>query len=493
MKRRDVARGSALLVLVALWATCAQAEVDALISGRTEKVASYQRGDVTYLSLSGLVEFYGEKLSWDIPGQSVDYRSGEDRFRLFIGSPFVSLNDTVRHLTYPVEIKDGQLFVPAVTFVRLLDRSKSEHVIWENDRRRLRIETAVYNITDLAVSEKNNGLLIELYVTESLTFEITESEGAWLNINLPDGRVNRAQVQSRRSYKQIRDVNAFQFEKSAQVSFRLYKQPESFTAKYDPVAGRIQIAIRNPNFKPTQTSRPVGQIGPGNTVDLIVIDPGHGGEDNGAIGRGLTKEKDVALEIARELAKLIREEKRFKVILTRDRDVFVPLEKRAAIANEAHADLFISIHANASLNRQAQGSQVFFLAPAKNDAARALAQAENASFLTTASMVDLAPSEELSVILNDMIQNSYEEVSSDLSDILQSEMRRSLRIPARGVDQAGFVVLNEVFMPSALVEVAFISNPSEEKLLADKSFRKKVAAALYEGLKRFKKKYEKSG
>jgi len=470
----------------------AQAEIDVSLSGRTERIGSFSHGEIVYFSLSEFVELYGEKLSWETLGQSIDYRIGDNRFRFFLGSSFVSLNDTVRNMTYPAKLREGALYLPAQTFVRLLDRTRPERVTWESDRRRIRIETGYYNITDVTVSQKANGILVEIYLTEELPFQLTESEGNWLNFSLPGGRVNRAVIESRRSSAAIREINAFQFETSAQVSLRLRRTPHSYDAKYNPETGRIQLSIRNPNFRPQTTHRPVGQIGPDKTIDLIVIDPGHGGEDNGAIGRKFTKEKDIALKISRELAKLIRKDKLFKVILTREKDEFITLEERAGIANLAQADLFISIHVNANISRQARGSQVFFLAPAKNDGARALAQAENASFLTNAGSVDVSGRDDLSLIVNDMIQNVYEEVSADLSAIIQNQFQKSLGIPSRGVDQAAFVVLNQVYMPSVLVEVAFISNRQEEKLLRDKKFRRKAARAIYEGLKRFKRKYERS-
>lgn len=483
-----------LIVSIALFVPCAEAKIEVIVSGRSEKLSSFSRGDITYYSLSGFAALYGEQLSWDIVGQSVNYQFENINLRMYIGSPYVSVNDTVRNVIYPCVLKDGALFVPAETFTSLLDKVKSERITWNANRRSLTVTAGRFNITDLTISEKANGLLIELYLTEKLEFNISESEGAWLNISLPNGRVNRSLIESRRRHKALRDVNAFQFDRSAQISIRLKKKPHSYSAKYHPESGRIQLSVRNSTFTPTSPPRKTGngEIGPDRTIDLIVIDPGHGGDDNGAIGRGFTKEKDIVLQIAKELAKLIRKDKLFKVILTRDKDVYLPLEKRAKIANDAQADLFLSIHLNANINRQASGSQVFFLAPAKTDGARALAQAENARFLTEEGVVDLEPDDDVSVILHDMIQNVYEVASADLSAIIQSEFRRSLGIPARGVDQAGFVVLNEVFMPSALLEVAFVSNPREEKLLRQKKFRKKVAQAIYAGLKRFKKKYESS-
>lgn len=468
----------------------AGAEVGVQISGRIEKIGSFERNRVHYFSFSEFVELYGERLSWDILAQSIDYQVGKNRFRFYLGSPFISLNDTALNMVYPARIKNGSLYLPTQTFLPALDRARSERISWESDRNRIRVESGLYNITDISSSKKANGLLIDIYLTEELTFEVTESEGNWLNFSFPGGRVDIPKIESRQSLREIREINAFQFTNSAQVSLRLRKPPQSYTARYDPNSRRVRLSLRNPNYKPEATHRPIGHIGPDSRINLIVIDPGHGGSDNGAIGQKYTKEKDICLKVAQELAKLIRKDKLFKVLLTRNKDETVSLQKRAAIANDAEADLFISIHINASLSKQACGSQVFFLAPAKNDSARALAQAENASFLTSGSSINLNPADELSMIVNDMIQKVYMETSADLSEIIQSEFRRSLKIPSRGVDQAGFVVLNEVYMPSVLVEVAFISNAREEKLLRDKSFRKKVAKAIYAGLKRFKRKYE---
>ncbi len=483
-------RVALLLAIVFGSASSAKAEIEVVIAGSVEYVSSYRRAGVEYISFSELTALYGERLSWDIPGVSIDYRTGKNRMHFHLESQYLTLNDSVRNIIYPAELREGALFLPAVTFVPILNQARTERFLWDSSHRRLTVQSGAFNITDLIVSKKANGLLIEIQLTEKLTFQVTESEGNWINFSIPNGLINRSLIESRRSAREVRDINTFQFEKSAQVSIRLRKKPHAYTAKYNPDVGKIQLAIRNPNFKPKDQPPHAGQIGPDNTVDLIVIDAGHGGADNGAIGRRYTKEKDICLKIAQELAKLIRKDKLFRVTLTRDRDVYVPLEKRARIANEAHADLFISIHVNANVNRQARGSQVFFLAPAKTDAGRALAQAENASFLTHKNEIELDNDDDLAIIVNDMIQNSYEEVSADLSTIIQSEFDRALGIPSRGVDQAGFVVLNQVYMPSALIEVAFLSNAKEEKLLRNKKFRKKVAQSIYKALKRFKRKYE---
>ena len=465
-------------------------EIDVSISGKIERINSFRSGEIHYFSFSQFVELYGEDLSWGVLGQSITHETGKSRLTFFPGSEFISLNDTALNMTYPARLFRGALYMPALTFIPIYDRCKSDKIIWDAEKSRIRVEEGFYNISDLGVSRKANGVLIEVYLTEELSYEINESEGNWINISFPGGRVNTGLIESRRGSPFLRDVNAFQFESSAQVSIRFRKKPVSYTSKYHAETGCLQISALESQSSLGSHQINVRSIGPDNTIDVIVIDPGHGGSDLGAVGRKRTKEKYVALEIARELARMIRKDKIFKVILTRDKDYDVTLEERARIANEAHADIFISIHANANVNRQARGSQVFFLAPAKNDAARAVAQAENASFLTEGGSVTLDPDAELSVILNDMIQNIYQEESSELSAIIQNEFRRNLGIPSRGVDQAAFVALNSVYMPAALIEAAFISNAREENLLRDKKFRKKVAQSIYNGLKTYKRRYE---
>ena len=475
------------------------AAYDVTLAGKSERISSHKNGAIEYLSVSELAELFGERISWEIIGESARWKCGANVFVFFIGSPYVRLNDSVVNVTYPLTLRDGALFAPAMTFVPLLEDARGIELLPGAEPRKKRFKPGRFNVHDVSVEKKANGLLIELFVSELLDYQIHESEGNWINVNLNGARVDAETVVARKSSRELLDVNVYQFEQSAQVSLRLRKQPQSFRHKYDPDLRRLQISILEPDsslFMPDPEpqngaeSNPA-EIGPARIIEHVVIDAGHGGEDFGAIGRKGTREKDVCLDIAQELARLIREEGLMRVTLTRDRDIFVPLEDRARIANTAKANLFVSIHANASVNRNARGSEVFFLAPAKTDASRALAQAENAAFLTDDSPIDISEDAELNFIVNDMIQNVYEETSSDLSAVLSSQLRVGLsKVPSRGVDQAGFVVLDRVYMPAALVETAFISNKSEESLLKSQDFRKSVALALYEGLKQFKLKYD---
>lgn len=466
-------------------------EIKVSTSGGTEKIEAVGKADALYYSLSDLNSILGGRLAWVKPGYSVAFSLDTNRFLFFAGSPFINVNGSVYNLILPAKIIRGALFVPATEFSPLLNLVRPENIVWDPDGEILRIDSEWFNVTDLSITAKANGLLIELFMTSPLKFEFYESEGNWINLNFPNARINRGKILAGTDRRYVYKTNAFQFEKSAQISFRLRRGYKKFHHTYKTNPGRLQISIEDMLFDPDSLDSGVNRIGPDEKIDVIVIDPGHGGRDHGAIGRQKrTREKDINLEIARKLASLIRQDKQFKVIMTRSRDEYVSLDDRARIANEAKADLFISIHCNASPKTSACGHQVFYLAPAKSDAARAVAQFENAPFLLDDPAIDTSNTDDLAYILHDMIQTEFLTESADLAYMADMEIRKKIDIRARGVDHAGFFVLNRVYMPSILVEAAFISNKKEEKLLRKKSFREDIAEGIYEAVKRFKAKYE---
>jgi N-acetylmuramoyl-L-alanine amidase len=216
----------------------------------------------------------------------------------------------------------------------------------------------------------------------------------------------------------------------------------------------------------------------------VVIDPGHGGEETGAKGVAGTLEKDVALQIARRLKGLLVNNLGLQVFMTRERDEYLDLDTRTAVANNYKADLFISIHANASRARSAAGTEVYFLSyQASDEESRRLAQSEG-SLPEAPPSASAAP--DLAMILWDMAQAEHLEESSALASRIQEELATARGAEGRGVKQAPFRVLVGAAMPAALVEVAFISNPEEEKLLVSDEFQAKVANAILRGVARYR-------
>lgn len=239
----------------------------------------------------------------------------------------------------------------------------------------------------------------------------------------------------------------------------------------------IEPKITAPVLPVKELKRPI--------VRTIVIDPGHGGKDPGAIGPRGTKEKDVVLKIAHKLAKELHKNLKVRVILTRYHDIFLPLAERTAIANQQKADLFISIHCNASLKSHTEGFEIYFLSEeASDEEAQAVANMENA---VMALEEKKEQGNELSSILWSLAMNEFMNESSELCSLVCSEVDRNLRtVENRGVKQAGFTVLRGAKMPAILVEAAFISNRSGERRLKDGKFQNSLVESICAGVKEYK-------
>jgi N-acetylmuramoyl-L-alanine amidase len=218
----------------------------------------------------------------------------------------------------------------------------------------------------------------------------------------------------------------------------------------------------------------------------VVLDPGHGGEDPGAIGRGGNYEKNVTLSIARRLKAKMDAEPNMRSMLTRDGDYFIPLHQRVHKARRVRADLFVSVHADAFIKPTARGSSVFVLSEngASSSAARWLAQKENSADLIGG--VNYAVKDpHLARTLLDLSQTATINDSLKLGKDVLGELGRINTLHKAHVEQAGFAVLKAPDIPSILVETAFISNPEEEARLTDDGYQDQMAEAILRGIKRY--------
>ncbi|XBS69000.1 N-acetylmuramoyl-L-alanine amidase AmiC [Acerihabitans sp. KWT182] len=216
---------------------------------------------------------------------------------------------------------------------------------------------------------------------------------------------------------------------------------------------------------------------------VIMLDPGHGGEDPGAIGKRRTREKDIVLNIARHLRRLIEREAKMKAYMTRDEDVFIPLKVRVAKARKLRADLFVSIHADAFSNRSARGASVFALSTqgATSAAARFLAQTQNAA--DEIGGVGKSGDRYLDHTLFDLVQTATIADSLKLGRQVLSRLDKIAHLHKKTVDQAGFAVLKAPDIPSILVETGFISNIDEERRLATTAYQRQIAESILAGIK----------
>jgi len=253
------------------------------------------------------------------------------------------------------------------------------------------------------------------------------------------------------------------------------------TAPTAPSSGATNSAASGPAAPETNRDGSYSlarQLGLG--ARRIVIDPGHGGHDPGTIGRGGLMEKDLVLDVSLRLEKMVREGLGAEVVMTRSGDVFIPLEERTAVANTRAADLFLSVHANASRNPTARGIETYFLSFAQNPHAESVAARENA--ISSATLKDLQGLVK-AITLNSKIDESRDFATSVQEAMVQHQ--RSQGVLDRGVHTAPFYVLIGANMPSILAEIAFVTNPDDEKRLRTPEVRDEIAKSLFKGVRAY--------
>jgi N-acetylmuramoyl-L-alanine amidase len=264
------------------------------------------------------------------------------------------------------------------------------------------------------------------------------------------------------------------------------------SAKTGPNEDLVMPPVTGDPFKPAEAENKPGQESHapirGRKI-IVALDAGHGGKDTGAVGPKGVREKDVVLAITRELASLLNQDGRYKVVMTRSGDQFIPLKSRRDKARKLKADVFISIHADAFMSPQARGASVFALSQrgATSEMARFLADHENSSdLLASVGGVSLDDKDEvLAGVLVDLSMTATLANSLDLAGRVLKELGRMAQLHNRQVEQAGFVVLKSPDVPSILVETGFISNPEEAAALNTPAYRQKIARAIYAGVRSY--------
>ncbi len=285
----------------------------------------------------------------------------------------------------------------------------------------------------------------------------------------------------------LRAVRTAQFNKdTVRVVFDLDKSGKFYSFMLENPY-RLVIDVYSPETDPgseqKQENKNISEEKNVRKVKTIVIDPGHGGEDPGAVGPGGLKEKDIVLYVGKKLGEIIEKEHGMEVIYTRDRDVFVPLNERTEIANSRKADLFISIHTNANEKRSVRGIETYFLNWTNDGEAVRVAARENRISVQKQQKIQGG----LQMILQDLARSNKREESMRLAHSVQNALVNDLKKDYREIEDLGvkyalFYVLVGAEMPSILAEISFISNREEEKMLSSDSYRNKIAEAMARGI-----------
>lgn len=393
--------------------------------------------------------------------------------------------DLIEMPVAPITV-EGRPFVTWQLFQGLLSKASDLDVAWDAAARVLTIKPAQHIAVAAQVSVANVQGVSKVVVTLSAPTEysiVKEPQAYTIHfkstIQAPFGEQTYEDPQVTKASFNGADLRIDLA--STDVVADAYKLDSPFRVVLDLHKGAAPPAGSLPAM-----TRPRPMEAPG--IRTIVIDPGHGGKDVGALGPAGLMEKDATLSVCRKLADALEAKLKTRVILTRTDDTLIPLDQRTAIANQYQADLFLSVHMNAAVVKGAHGSETYFLSlEASDELARKAAELENASAARAASATT---SSDLKLILWDLAQHEYLSESSRFAADIQEEMNRATNVASRGVKQAPFKVLVGATMPAALVEVAFISNPDEEAKLKNNAFLDSVVAALTTAVERYKNDFE---
>ena len=440
-----------------------------------------EQGGQTYVSAEQVTTALGGTLTRDANGYKVAIGNNVAAFGA--DSRYGVIRDDLIEMPVPPTEVEGKPYVPWQFYQGLLAKTASLDVSWDASARVLSARPQTRDAVGVQVSVANvQGISkIVLTLSGSAEYGILKEPNAYIvrfkvPVHAPFGEQAYedpyvAKVMFAGSDLRIQltaaDVvgDAYQLENPPRIVLDLRKAAA-------PVPG---APLPLPGLKPPAEL-------PG--IRTIVIDPGHGAKDVGAIGPGGLLEKDITLAVSRKLAASLAKATGARIVMTREDDTLISLDQRTAIANQYKADLFLSVHMNAAVTKGAKGSETYYLSlEASDELAKKAAETEN----TTASN-DAAS--DLKLILWDLAQQAYIDESSRFAQAIQEEMNAATSVANRGVKQAPFKVLVGATMPAALVEVGFITNAEEEAKLQSEEFQNLMVDALTRAVQRYKTDYE---
>jgi len=481
-----------VLVIVApgvATAASAAAPVVLLTEGQRRELLPVARGDAELVALDQVVAGLGISVTSDVAGGAVTLSHLKHEVNLYNRKSLAAVDGDLRLLSSPVLLEDGRWLVPLDAIPRLLGPLLGRRAEWRAASRVLLVGNVRVPRVGVATYQSADVARVVFEASEKVPFRV-EQEAGRVTVTVARDLVD-VSFQQQRLTGGIVDSVQFLGGKDSLFAVTLGRRFKEMKAVEQDSPPRLVLDFQGlPGPAPAEAAAAAAAATRAPAVAdaglrTVVIDPGHGGAETGAQGPGGAFEKDVTLQIARKLRAMLVNSLGLQVFLTRDRDEDVDLDTRTSVANNYKADLFISIHANASRARAAAGTEVYFLSyQASDEESRRLAQAEGAIAPPVDPVAGAAP--DLALILWDMAQAEHLEESSSLASRIQEEVAVVRGSEGRGVKQAPFRVLVGAAMPAVLVEVAFISNPDEEKLLTSDAFQTKVATALMRGIARYR-------
>ena len=459
-------------------------------AGSESEISVLRDSKPLYISAKDLARSMSSKVYENSERKKLVLYIGSNKIKISGNSSYIIIDDKPFQMTSAIIVESNELYLPAIDFFEILKTSIMPGVNFDSKREILEIDIIRYNITNIAIDVKSNGTIIKLATKKSFSENGISSfinKHGWFYLTVSGGIVDTTTINTGLRRGVVKQIESDQIGKTAQVAFKLGSQVISHEWYQSLDPNEIVIVLRTPLGKLDEHIEDVKDRW---RLDTVVLDAGHGGKDPGSLGKYGTKEKDVVLDITNRIGKIL-EKSGIKVVYTRQEDVFIPLIDRTKMANDANGKLFVSIHANSNPNRKVQGFETYLLRPGKSEDAIEVASRENSVIKLEEKTDQYENLTGENLIMATMAQSMFMKESEDLASIIQMELDKKLETPNRGVKQAGFYVLIGASMPNVLVEVGYLSNPSEEKKLKRADHKQQIAEAIVNGIKHFKSSREK--
>ena len=462
-----------------------------IISSSNIKLELYPKNNTQYIKATDLARAYNANTIFYPEKDKLELKSANFKITLSPFSSFIKIDDEIFHLHSKVLYQDKEFYIPFHSFSNITNNTKLPNIYINKKNNLVELNSPTFNITDFSVQKKINGAIISISTTKPFidkSISASISRGGWLNITIPNGFLDSLKLSKAVLKSPVVRYKSYQSNESCQLSFMIKNKVDDI--EINATGETISIILR---MATNSNANKIKKMREKWFIDTIVIDAGHGGKDPGAVGKRGLQEKTITLDVAKKLKKLIEKNINTKVIMTRNEDSFIPLWKRTKIANDTEGKLLISIHANsAPKSPRARGFETYLLRLGKIDDAIEVVRREN-------DVIKMEEKEhkyhDFSIensILSKNLQNKYMKESEFFAAEIQRQIDKISTAPNRGVKQAGFHVLVGADMPNVLIELGFLSNRNEEKMLGKSSYRQKLANAIFNAIVVFKDKYESS-
>ena len=432
----------------------------------------------------------------------------QNKLLISADNPFILIDNKTLQMPVKAAWHKKEIFVPLAFLIPLINKYSNLRMDYNEKESTLQVIEKQYNVTNIDIEAKENGTVVR--ISTSLNFKQGEmsltKRYQWYHIDLYGAKADIELLKKTPLRGIIRQIKVDRLGQLLTIAFLLKEEPISKEIYQDQFNNEVVAVFRtkeeipgknetseNTNNNNDETHQQLDDERKKWLIDTVVIDPGHGGKDSGAIGVKKIYEKDIVLDVGLKLGDFIKKNMPgVKVIFTRKDDRFIELKRRTQIANENNAKVFISIHANSNRKKNVNGFETYILGPEKGESAKEVVLKEN----SVISFEDASTQNQyqgINTILATMAQSAFMHQSEHLASLIQEEVDKktqAINLKNRGVKQAPFWVMVGASMPSVLTEIGFITNAYEARILKTSSYQQKIAEGIFNGLRRFKKDYE---